>query len=293
MLNDYSKYFFAPGSRSPVILNLKKYLNTLTYIRTKNKLTDFFDPQMQTSLAEYQKYHRLIKQDGSLNAETYMQFGKTMSDVQIDMYSLNQPDLNKLFYGVDLVDVCGNWDTVATFITKENFIGWNNPTVKSHNCYDYCVKQLKNAGYSLKSPGWSAAQVASGAVYQLYLAQNVGKMKKGYQAQQFTAGILYLKKAIQSKIPVMVGVEHSEGNSSADKTTDHYVVIVGMGSDANGKYFHFYDNSTQYVEIGTSPNNKLYCDCVNFTLSGTGDKDNSYLQSGYGKYIVTQIRESK
>ncbi len=91
----------------------------------------------------------------------------------------------------------------------------------------------------------------------------------------------------------MVGVEHSEGASSADKTTDHYVVIVGMGSDSTGKFFRFYDNSTGVTEVGASPENKLYCDCTNFTLSGKGDPRNQYIQGGYGEYIVTQIRESK
>jgi hypothetical protein len=248
---------------------------------------------MQASLAEYQKYHRLTKQDGSLNEETYMQFGQEMTDIEIDRISLHEPELNKLFYGVGFVDVCGNWNPVGAIIQEKDFIGWGHPDVKNKNCYDYCVKQLSNAGYNLKSPGWSAAQVASGAVYQLYLSQNIGKMKKGYEAQQFTAGILYLKKAIQNKTPVMVGVEHSKGASSADKTTDHYVVIIGMGSDATGKYFRFYDNSTSNQEVGTSPENKLYCDCTNFSLSGVGDPRNRYIQSGDGKYIVTQIRESK
>lgn len=233
---DYSKYFFKLGSRSPIIVRLKKTLNTFPYLTAKNNTTDFFDSQLESSLAEYQKYHRLKVQDGSLNQETYLQLGNDLSDVQIDMISLHYPDLNKLFYGVGLVEVCENWNAVAPFILKENFIGWGHPSVKSQNCYDYCVKQLKDAGYSLRSPGWSAAQVASGTVYQLYLSQNVGKMKKGFQAQQFTAGVLYLKKAIQSKIPVMVGVEHSKGNSSMDKTTDHYVVIVGMGSDSTGTF---------------------------------------------------------
>ena len=40
-----------------------------------------------------------------------------------------------------------------------------------------------------------------------------------------------------AKIPVLVGVEIHEGSSSNDKVTDHYVTLVGMGSDARGKYF--------------------------------------------------------
>ncbi len=47
MPNDYSKYFFVPGSSSPVILNLKKLLNSLSYIKAKNTTNLVFDPQMK------------------------------------------------------------------------------------------------------------------------------------------------------------------------------------------------------------------------------------------------------
>lgn len=284
---DYSKYLFAPGSRSIVIVNLKKFLNARAYLKVKNNSTNIFDSQMQTSLVEYQKHHRLLKQDGLFDQATYAQFGKEMTDIDIDRISLNEPNLNKLFYGIGLVEICENRDTVATFISKEKFIGWGHPDVKNKNCYDYCVKQLKDAGYSLKSPGWSAAQIANTSVYQTYLTKDVAGLKKGHIAEQFTAGVLYLKKAMQSKIPVMVGVEHSDGSSSADKVTDHYVIIVGMGTDTKGKYFSFYDNSTGNVDVGASAENKIYCDCEKFTLIGVGDPKNQYIQSGFGQYVVT------
>lgn len=186
--------------------------------------------------------------------------------------------------------VCDNWRVILPIISPEDFIGWNNPTVKNKNCYDYCVKQLNNAGYKLKSPGWAIKQITSGSIYQTYLVAKVGKMEKGMQVQQFTDGVNYLKNALAGNIPVMVGVEHSSGSSSADKVTDHYVTIVGMGSDAKGKYFSFYDNATGDIKVGTSSENKIYCDCANYSLIGTGA--NSYATSGYGQYIVTQIRVS-
>lgn len=303
MPNDYSKYFFALNARSPVILKLKKYLNARPYLKAKSPLTDVFDGQMQASLAQYQKYHRLTKQDGTLNAETYMQIGREMSDIEIDMISLNQPELNKLFYGVDLVDITEEWNAVAPFIAKEKFIGWNHPGI-TKNCFDYCWRQVKNAGYDLKSPGWGTDARINPNIYQLYLTETVGNMKAGYQAQQFTAGVLYLKKAMQSKIPVMVGVEaHADVDKNGkvkhvnkDKVTDHYVTMVGMGSDAEGKYFSFFDNAVGDAEVGTSATNKFYCDSKNFvlkTLKGQVDARNTYVNGGNGFYIVTQIRESK
>lgn len=188
--------------------------------------------------------------------------------------------------------VCDKWNTVLPIIMKDEFIGWNHPSVKTKNCYDYCVKQLGNAGYKLKSPGWGMTQIKNKTIYQVYLASNIGKMKKGFQPDQFIAGVTYLKNALMESIPVMVGVEHSSGSSSNDKVTDHYVTVVGMGADSKGKFFWFYDNSTGNADIGTSVENKIYADCANSSLIGTGSPSNQYLQGGDGRYIVTQIRES-
>lgn len=187
--------------------------------------------------------------------------------------------------------VCENWRTILPIIAPEDFIGWNDPSVPGKaNCYNYCVKQLNNAGYKLKSPGWSTNQIIDGSIYQTYLAIKVGKMKEGYQTEQFVNGVNYLKNALASNTPVMVGVDAHGGSSSGDKSTDHYIIIVGMGSDANGKYFSFYDNATGIVKDGTSADNKIYCDCANDSLVGTGA--NSYARGGYGQYTITQIRVS-
>lgn len=147
-------------------------------------------------------------------------------------------------------------------------------------------------------------------IYQLLLNEDVAGMKKGSQAQQFTEGVLYLKKAIKSKTPVMVGVDDEPDvdiypktpkldHANKDHITDHYVVIVGMGTDQFGKYFLFYDNALNpeignQLEIATSPENKLYCDCDKFLIKGEGDNRNKYIQSRpYKSLTVTQIRESK
>jgi hypothetical protein len=117
-------------------------------------------------------------------------------------------------------------------------------------------------------------------------------MKKGYQARQFVDGVKYLKKALKDKIPVVAGVDDGEGSPNTDKVTDHFVVIVGMGTDAKGKYFRFYDNATGNEDNGTSDQNRLYPNCDDFVIKGTAD--NAYARgTPYKSYVVTQIRESK
>lgn len=52
--------------------------------------------------------------------------------------------------------------------------------------------------------------------------------------------------SLSKKIPVLIGVDNSNGApvESLDKSTDHFVVVVGMGTDSNGKYFQFVDSAT-------------------------------------------------
>ena len=92
----------------------------------------------------------------------------------------------------------------------------------------------------------------------------------------------------------MVGVDDGSKLDNDDMTTEHFVVIVGMGTDATGNFFLFYDNAVANNTIGTSPKNKLYCKCTDYKLQGVGDIANSYIQgSAKQKYTVTQIRETK
>ncbi len=92
----------------------------------------------------------------------------------------------------------------------------------------------------------------------------------------------------------MVGVDDGPELINDDMTTEHFVVIVGMGSDTSGNFFLFYDNAVANNAIGTSTKNKLYCKCNDFKLEGIGDTANSYIQgSSKQKYTVTQIRETK
>lgn len=290
-----SDYFFKPGSRSPIIFNLKKiFFKTRPYLKTKNTTNDIFDDAFAASIMEFQQYNRLKIQDGSLNEETYAQIGREMSEMDVEMISFRNPKLRQLLYGIGLADVCADWETIAPFIPKDDFIGWKDPNYPKtpQNCFSYCEEQLKKAGHSLKSRGWGTSAKMNPYIYQLFLAEDVAGMKKGVQAQQFTDGVAYLKKAVKSKIPVLVGVDDGTGSPNKDKTTDHYVIIVGMASDQNGAFFYFYDNATLDKEEGTSDQNRIYCNCREFYLKGTGP--NYYIQhrTEYKSYTVTQIRET-
>lgn len=100
---DGTKYYFKIGDKNLVIIRLKKIFNSLRYITTKNNNTEVFDEQLKSAVAEYQKFWKMTRQDGFINAEVYKHLGKYLLPVQIDQISLGHPILKKLFYGVGLV----------------------------------------------------------------------------------------------------------------------------------------------------------------------------------------------
>lgn len=113
-----------------------------------------------------------------------------------------------------------------------------------------------------------------------YLSVNIEKAKQG---------ISYMDEQLEKGYPIVVGVDHAYGNVyNTDKTTDHFVVIVGRGYDEKGLFYRFYEVGTgkaneEKYQWGTNDNNKLYMQS-NSTLSGQtqmGNKKN---------YVVTQVR---
>ena len=194
--------------------------------------------------------------------------------------------------------VCEDWATVSPIIPSDKFIGWEHPGV-TRNCYHYSLEQLRQVGHWVKTERWNkkwdGTKELNDHIYQLFLESNVAGMTSGVQKNQFKKGVEYLKKTIKNNIPVMVGVDDDTKLSNDDLTTEHFVVIVGMGTDRIGNYFLFYDNAVPNSSVGTHPDNKLYCKCKEFKLEGKGSLLNRYIQMNTSKkkYIVTQIRETR
>lgn len=195
--------------------------------------------------------------------------------------------------------ICEDWSTISSVIPASNFIGWATDGIR--NCYKLAVKQLKEVDYA---PADSGYDIKSSNLFQIFKDNIGGTNNEGDKIndlnseadkQRFRDAISYLKEALNDGAPILVGVDDQPGHpGNGDQTTDHFIVIVGMGKDENGCYFLFYDNATSSQSVGTSNDNKLYCDCVNYLLSGSGHSDNTYLTgSTYMEYTVTQIRKSK
>lgn len=230
------------------------------------------------------------------DAEFYIDFYANDDDDDFNKGELKDLHCGRMKVKFDYT-VLTDWDTIPTVIPKNKFIEWGHPGVKK-NCFNYALEQLKQVGHWVKSERWNkkwdGTKELNDHIYQLFLEQDVAGMKKGEQKNQFEPGVEYLKKTLKTGIPVLVGVDDASNVANDDMTTEHFITIVGMGEDLTGKYFLFYDNAVPENDIGTSDENKLYCNLNEFKIKGSGDIRNDYIQGSIkGEYTVTQIRETK
>ena len=195
------------------------------------------------------------------------------------------PSLSPYVYCADnpvkLVDPNGEafsdppWKTIKPVIPKEKFVGHQH----GQQCYALAKKQLNAVGYT-------CGGYYESTTHQAYTEQ------KGVNRKETSNAVQYIHNALDNGIPVLAGVDDSPGDpGNHDKTTDHYIVIVGQGNDENGNYFSFYDNATSDKGDGTSENNKLYYDSESGKI--TGKSQNEYARDCPRDYTLTHIRESR
>lgn len=228
--------------------------------------------------------------------------------------------------------VCYDWEDTPPVIPTKDFVGWdpqnrrkpkivNGVQTKDNNgipetvpwqCFDYAKEQLRLAGYSV--PGWDESFITGNnkKIFQLSIDITQIDIKNLDTINEFMEGVQYIKESLKSGIPILVGIDRTRSvypKGQGDKTTDHFVVIVGMGTDIYGKYFTFFDNGTK--ASGADINlNKIYVKCNDDKLETSDEKytDGSY--NGYlrypayqqlllsggrslsNTYIITQIRKS-
>jgi hypothetical protein len=151
-------------------------------------------------------------------------------------------------------------DLSQPFPTKNDIMGTNNFVERistKQNCMDIAKMQIGKLGYKIGGydPG--------GQTFQIY------KRSTGINKTQADKGVSYIIDALQKNKPVIVGVDHGNPSPNLDNTTNHFIVVVGMGSDSHGNFLRYYDNITSDIIGGTNPNNKLYYDATTGLLKGT------------------------
>ena len=170
------------------------------------------------------------------------------------------------------------WPIVNSIIPLSMFVEYDR-----RDCFILSQEQIGKLGYKISSYN------APGQTIQIY------NEHIGIDIQAAKNGVSYLLSALQRGIPVIVGVDYKNSTYAPgrpDGSTDHFVVIVGSGSDSQGNYFTFYDNASNYDSKGASSLNKLYYNPTTGFIQGQTQVtyDNG---SKMPAYTVTQIRKSK
>lgn len=172
------------------------------------------------------------------------------------------------------------WPTINRIIPFETFVPVRfKSDGKAESCLVLSREQLAKAGY--KCSGY----LPNTQTFQIYTLANGVNLSKTKQA------ITYMIDALSHGTPVLVGIDSHLGSVNYDDATDHFIVINGMGTDANGKYFQFIDNSTSDRAAGANYANRLYYDSVSGKIKGSTQSTYGHYP-GYHDYIVTQVRKS-
>ena len=141
-------------------------------------------------------------------------------------------------------------------------------------CWDAAQAMVKQAG------GQLTHEVSSRL--PTLLQQNGEARVLGKQAE---LGVKYIDKQLLAGKPTMLGVDNGAVESyNADKTTEHFIVIVGKIVENGEVYYRYFDPGTHYGLKGYSENNRLHLG-TDYLLSG---KD----YSGTRDYRMSQVRQN-
>lgn len=178
-----------------------------------------------------------------------------------------------------------------------------NPTTTPKKI-SYTASQFKNTGGYVKGScdcmcmakkimkqvlGNNANIGSSANVQQLWKEINGIMTKVGNANDVFNT----LNSHLNANHPIIVGVDHTLGKTyNADKTTDHWIVIIGRGyDDSRGQYYYNYVETGKGAGNGvgaTSDSNRLYYD----SSADIFKTDNRAAQGGR-TYTLTQIRPNQ
>jgi len=166
----------------------------------------------------------------------------------------------------------GKWQTQFDVI-------FGNKAVQNKACWKACQVVLSN--YNV-----NGGHLINGkALYQIGIEKNNSLEIDNNNAK---LAIKYLDEQLELGKPIIVGVDHTykyKGGFNNDKSTDHFVIIIGRGSDETGDFYRFYEVGTSYKNKGMSDENKLYVK-MNSVLKGKP------VYNAKHEYTVIQIRKN-
>ncbi len=146
---------------------------------------------------------------------------------------------------------------------------------KPGRCFDASKEILSNYGLPANSgnnvnPIITASQKDSSAL----------------KVVNFELGVKYLDNQLDLRKPIIVGLDDGRNEKyNSDKTTEHFLVIVGRGCDNGKKYYRFFDVGTKHLSKGTRETNRLFVKETEQLIQGDHP-------DGTKTYTVAQVRRN-
>lgn len=124
----------------------------------------------------------------------------------------------------------GESDEMETF-WREHWKKKDNP-LATIQCFDKARWQVHLGGFDI-IPYYRP----DSTTYQVFTEAG------GINEQRTAEAIAYVKTTLQKGVPVLTGILLTTFNRrpNSDKTTNHYIVTVGMGTDETGHFFTCFD----------------------------------------------------
>lgn len=172
------------------------------------------------------------------------------------------------------------WKTIAPIISPKDWVYYGYQGVT--DCLALSRLQAGKLGWTCN--GYDAA----GQTFKVW-SNRTGTLV--HDAVELRKGINYMLTSLNNFVPVIIGIDDRTGSPNLDGLTDHYLTVVGAGTEPDGRhFFRYYENGVgpSHLMLATHKDLKLYYDATAGTLEGTS-------HTGYMKnatFKVTQIRRS-
>ena len=202
-----------------------------------------------------------------IKGETYYNIGEN--------YSYTQGNVTFNYNQNDLVSVTTNVMNQSDYVSQFSKTDWNGTPAKEA-CNKACDAMLKNVGVVSNSMD--------------IIVNNAGQGRAGSAISNAEASINKMNVNLDLGIPTKINIDYRNGNHSADKMGDHFIVVMGKieyfskSGEVTSTSYRYYDPGTRNITKGTASSNIL--NVINGRLVGT------HINNGQ-TIIATSIRQSK
>ncbi len=245
------------------------------YVKNPNKTEEENKKNSQRIGALMLKVAKSLKRDKAKERESAVVLGEELPPIEQQRKAKGLcPDCGKKH-----VDIADGDKWVSQF--DKNVKKWSDLPPKKA-CYDTCKEILKL--YGLKEGSGTRGN------NNINVIQTVKEVNGKIVVKNAKLGTMYLDNQLKKGNPILIGVRYAykPKEYNYDKTTDHFIVIVGSGCEAGKVFYRYFEvgTYTKNKEVnGINPNNKMYLQ-KDGTIVGKSPQ-------GTKEYTISQVRKNK